>query len=182
MAYKEKFAGDTDVTIRLGGKDNKGKANPTQVEGYFLGSKDCSTDFGPAKLHIFQTPEGNVGVWGKTFMNRLLTDDLKGQMVKVVFDGMGVAQKGRQAPYKFKVYSDADNTVDVGEFDPNASEESEPDGGSDADLCPTADVEEEEPVDEIPPPRPVAPKVAAKTPDAARQAKVQALLAGSRKK
>ncbi len=121
MAFQTKFDGSTDTTIRLGGE-----GNPGSIEGYFLGSKETESDYGPGKLHIFQTSEGTVGVWGKTRMNSLLTKELAGQMCRVTFTGMiAPSKKGRKPSYGYKVEHDPQNVIDVGNINLQATADSE---------------------------------------------------------
>lgn len=179
MAYITKFDGRTDKTIKLGGE-----GNPGSIEGYFLGSKDTLSDFGPGKLHYFQTEEGVIGVWGKTRMNSLLSNDLRGQMVLLTFTGMiAPSKKGRRPSYGYKVQHDPSNTIDVSNIDLSATPLSEDSDDSEVESytsdSDTSDSEEsyEQPVLAKPtaPARPVA------TPNADRQAKVQALLNKSKR-
>lgn len=128
MAYIKKFDGQTDTTVQLGDKNNPVRKS---VEGYFLGTKETpDTGYGPGKLHIFQTKEGTVGVWGKTNSNRLMTSDHRGQMCKLTFTGMGEKKKGKNPAYNYELQYDAENTTDVTGVDMNASEPEE-DLGSD---------------------------------------------------
>ncbi len=109
MGYIKKFNGSVDKAIQLGGE-----GNAKSIEGYFLGSKDTQSDYGPGKLHVFQTKDGTVGVWGKTRMNNALTEDLKGQMVRVTFTGMiQPSKKGRRPSYGYDVEHDPENIMDV---------------------------------------------------------------------
>lgn len=176
MAYVTKFDGRTDKTVKVGGE-----GNPTSIEGYFLGSKDTVSDYGPGKLHLFQTHEGIVGVWGKTRMNNLLTEDHKGQMVLLTYTGMiAPTKKGMRPSYGFKLQYDASNTIDISNIDlsasPAASEEEET---GDEYVSQEETYEEEQVV--AAPARPVAPQRPAAAPDASRQAKVQALLTKNRR-
>lgn len=157
MAYKDKLDLQTDKTIALGGKNKEGKPNPTQIEGYYLGAKSVDGDFGPAKLHIFQTEAGNVGVWGKSRLNTLLTGELKGQMVEATFTGLGVAQKGKKPPYLYKVRYDEDNRIDIAGLDVEVAAEEPQYEESYEDVDPETD---EAPLDEIKPARPVAARSA----------------------
>lgn len=183
MSYKTKFDGRTDKTIKLGGD-----GNPTSIEGYFLGSKETQSDYGPGKLHLFQTPEGVVGVWGKTRMNNLLTADHRGQMVLLSFTGMiAPAKKGRRPSYGFKLQYDPENTIDVSNIDLTAapSAEDEDDGGLDTsfaeNLAENDSLLDEEPVSSVS--RVVtAPQVVAAPASSERQAKMQALLNSRRSK
>lgn len=169
MAYQTKFSGNTDKTIVLGKE-----GAPNSIEGYFLGSKDTNSEFGPGKLHVFQTKTGTIGVWGKTRLNLLLTSELVGQMVKATFTGMiQPSKKGRRPSYGFEVQHDPDNTTDTSGINLNATAEAEEDN----EVLPESDDSafEEETQDEAPTARPKAPAVAASV-DASRQAKIQALL------
>lgn len=171
MAYKTKFNGTADSAIQLGDKNNPVKAS---IEGYYLGTKNTpDTGYGPGKLHIFQTQEGNVGVWGKTNSNRLLTQDHVGQMVTLTFTGMGPKTKGKNPAYQYELQYDDENTIDTSSIDVNAAPAIEDEEDQDLDS-------DETPVDVAPPVRATPPVKAASTPDAARQAKVQALLNSSR--
>ena len=181
MAFKEVSSLDADTTIALGGMNKKtGKPNPTKIEGYFIGSKDVETDFGPAKLHVFQTDKGNVGVWGKTDLNRKLASAPEGAMVRATQNGT-VKVPGRNPMYKYKVEVDTENTIEVAsatETPTDYADENESNFPSQEvdDYYEETEVDSEEDLlDEVAPTRPVAAKKAA-VPDAARQAKVNALL------
>lgn len=185
MAYKKVLEATAETAFALGGKDGRGKANPTSVEGYYLGSKKVDSDYGESKLHIFNTAEGNVGVWGKTNLDRLLTDARLGQMCLVNFIGMGKAQKGKRPPYQYEVQYDDANTIRLDNIDLNASTGEEPNYASSSDdveddvdqVDPT---EDEKAIDEVVPRRASAPSRPL-TPNAAAVSRTQALL-GSRNK
>jgi hypothetical protein len=167
MAYQTKFDGKTDATIKLGGE-----GNPESIEGYFMGTKTTQSEFGEGKLHLFQTPGGVVGVWGKSYMNRLLTEDLRGMMVLVSFTGMvAPSKKGRRPAYGYKVQFDKDNTIDVSGVNLGAAADSEDEGSDDAHLF---DGGEEQEVTSYK--APIAPAKPASTPSSDRQAQLQALL------
>lgn len=181
---------NTEVTTALGGVDKKsGRKNPTSLEGYYIGTRQVASPkskTGFSALHIFQTQKGNVGVWGKTNLDQKMTAVTPGQMIRVTFTGM---QETKNNPmYKYRVEVDAENTIDVGDLNTGDSsgEESEDNGAYSSagggDEPEEALDEEEAPLDETPPQRAVPPRRAAVAPDAARQAKVQALLASSRNK
>lgn len=178
MAFKKKFDGQVSKTVSLGGKPE----NPSFIEGYFLGSKDTVSDFGPGKLHIFQTKDGHIGVWGKSRMNTLLTDDLRGLMVRVTFTGMvAPTKKGRRPSYGYQVEFDDENTIDVSGVNLNTPTiEDADDAGDTTDEQDFASEEEQEYVDEVPPAKPSRPAVAAAVPSPSRQSQVQALLSKSR--
>lgn len=185
MAYKTKVELTANTTITLGGvNEATGKANPTSIEGFYLGSRVTpDKGYGPGLLHFFQTPTGNVGVWGKTRLNNLLTSDVKGQMCLVTFMGMGTKVKGKRPPYTYKLQHDEDNVIDVTGLDLSEVQEEVAGDESDQDAIYDDDrpVDTEPPTDEVQAPRAIAPPRPAAAPDAARQAKVQALLNKSRK-
>lgn len=185
MGFKEVASLDCDVSIQLGGTDRKtGKAHPTSIEGYYLGSNNVPSPkakSGFSKLHIFQTNKGNVGVWGKTNLDRKLASAGVGTMTRVTYTGM---QETKNNPmYVYKVEADSDNTIDVGGL---VAASSESDVGEDYSASYGSDEfegesdvgEETAALDEAPPSRPSAPRKAATTPNAAQQARVQAMLNG----
>jgi hypothetical protein len=165
MAYQTKFNGNTDSTISL----TKDTAPGVLVEGYFLGTKETpDTGYGPGKIHVFKTQNGDVGLWGKTRLNNQLTPDLIGQMVMVEFTGMvAPAKKGKNPAYGFQVQHDPENTIEVSSTALSAPAEAEEDYE-----------ESEAEVEATPPARATRPATALKTPDAAARAKVMATLSG----
>lgn len=176
MAYKKKVELRTDTAITLGGTDESGKVNQTKVEGYYLGSKTIESDFGPGKLHIFQTEKGNIGVWGKTHLNSLLSAELAGMMVLVTFEGMQKpAKKGRRPSYSYSVQYDEDNKIDVSGISATEDSATQDDTYSDDQYDSSDDVADV--VDDTPAPKQVSrPTQAAAVADAARREKIQALL------
>lgn len=116
MAFKKVADLSTDTVIQLGGVNKKtGKKNPTQIEGYFLGSKTVSTPKGDAKIHTFQTPKGNIGVWGKTDLNSKLASAPTGSMVRATFDRMVPTKNGDM--YRYNVEFDDSNTVEPASYE-----------------------------------------------------------------
>ncbi len=115
MGFKEIASLDADVTISLGGTSRKtGKKNPTRVEGYYLGARvvaDQKKKSGKSFIYFFQTPKGNVGVWGKTDMDRKMGAVTPGTMTFVEFDKMVPTPNGDM--YKYKVGVDKENTIEV---------------------------------------------------------------------
>lgn len=132
MSFTEIASLDADTTIALGGVNKQtGKKNPTSVEGYYLGSRQVDGKRGKSNLHFLQTNKGNVGVWGKTDLDRKLSGVLVGTMIRASFVGMTPTPKGDM--YKFKVEIDKDNTIEVatlaaGAGNSNSSSYSEDDG------------------------------------------------------
>lgn len=187
MAFKTVQSLDADVTVSLGGFNKRtGKANPKTIEGYFLGTKKTvskKSKSGFADLHILQTSQGNVGVWGKTDMDRKMRSVTPGVMVRITHAGMQPTLNGEM--YKFTVEHDDENALDVSELtSPEAAQEEEETaqnvGSFDSSAEEYSD-EEETALDEAPPARATAPRAPAKTADSARQAQVQALLKSARR-
>lgn len=115
MSFKEITSLDADNTVSLGGRNKKtGKANPTSAEGYFLGTRQVNSPkskTGTAAIHFLQTPKGNLGIWGKTDMDRKLSNVTPGAMIRISFDKMVPTPNGEM--YKFKVEVDASNTIEI---------------------------------------------------------------------
>ena len=188
MAFKKLPTMDTDSTITIGGVEKKtGKKNPTSVEGYFLGTKALGPNkFNKSKtdyMHVFQTKDGNVGVWGKTHMDRQLVSVTPGTMTRVSFAGTKDVGKGNDMTC-YLVEVDELNTIHVN-FDVNASREEdsgEADYSNDYDGEEESADDKESAADEVAPSRPVPPRQAAQAPSAASIAKTKALLGGSKNK
>lgn len=188
MAFETLADLDCSTTTALGGKNKEGKANPTTITGYFIGTRAVvskKSKTGEAALHVIQTPKGNVGVWGKTNLDSKMKGVTPGHAVRITFTGM--VETKNNPMYKYKVEVDKDNFIEVATADAaEASEEvesysSEASTGYD-DVEETELDAEEEALDEVPAPRAAAPKKPLATPDATRQAKVQELLNRSRNK
>lgn len=115
MAFKTIVDLSTDTVISLGGTNRKtGKKNPVSIEGYYLGCRqraDKKNKRGFSYIYTFQTVKGNVGVWGKTDMDRKLASVIPGCMMRVSFSKMVPTPNGEM--YKYDVEFDADNTIEV---------------------------------------------------------------------
>lgn len=115
MAFKKVTDLSADTTISLGGTNRKtGKKNPDSIEGYYLGSRkvdDKKKKDGFSYIHTFQTSKGNVGVWGKTDLDRKLLTVTPGLMVRATFDRMVPTPNGEM--YKYEVAVDDENTTEV---------------------------------------------------------------------
>lgn len=124
MAYKTVNDLSADTTVSIGGVNRKtGKKNPTSVEGYYLGSREVADNkkkSGVSYIYFFQTAQGNVGVWGKTDMDRKLKTVTVGQMVRVSFDKMVKTPNGDM--YKYNVEFDEKNTIEVAGANANDSD------------------------------------------------------------
>lgn len=180
MAFKEIQSLDADTTISLGGFNKKTRTdNPTQIEGYYLGSRTVPSQkskTGTAYLHVFQTADGNVGVWGKTDLDRKMTAlaDKLGVMVRVTQKGTKPT-KGGNDMYMFRVEVDVENFIEVS-APPTQSIETE-EVSDDEDYMEEFHEEVNAEFDAPTTRRPTAPVQPTAVPDAARQAKVKALLA-----
>lgn len=144
MAFKEVNDLNTDNVTAIGGVDKKtGKPNPKQVEGYFLGSREVDSKkakSGKAYIYVLQTSKGNLGVWGKTDLDRKMGGVPVGAMIRITHTGMATTPNGEM--YKFKVEVDADNTIEVtGSFEDAASNEGE--AGESYDSTSSSDEETE---------------------------------------
>lgn len=183
MAFKPVVDLDAENSISIGGKDKKtGKPNPNSAEGYYLGSKTTESKFGPSKLHILQTPKGNIGVWGKTDMDRKLGGVIAGTMVRVTYAGEVPSNKGNPMK-KFKVEVDDANRINVDGLlqaqeeatDSYQGPEAYDDGSQDDMGDSSLDADSQAP-DEITTPRPQAPRAPTRTPSPDQQKRVQDLL------
>lgn len=189
MAFKEVIDLNCENTISLGGSNKKtGKANPTKIEGYYLGRRsieDTKKASGVSYIYIFQTQKGNVGVWGKTDLDRKMLTVQAGNMVRVTQTGM---KETKNAPmYVYKVEHDPENTIDVsglsgdnGNSDDLGTSSGSFGLGEDAYEEET-DLGDDSALDEVTPSRAVAPRAAVAV-GADRAAQVQALLNGNARK
>lgn len=179
MAFKEVQSLQSEVTIALGGMNKKtGKPNPKNIEGYYLGSKEVASiksKSGKANIYFFQTAKGNIGVWGKTDLDRKMLSVTPGAMTRITQTGMKPSKSGEM--YDYKVEMDDENKLDLGV--PTAE------GAESEELSSEEEVEFSEEgstvsLDEVTPPKPMRHSAPASIPDAARQARVHALLNSKR--
>ena len=135
MAFKEVTDLNADTTISLGGVNRKtNKANPKSVEGYYLGKrtvedKKKKKKSGVSYIYILQTPKGNLGVWGKTDMDRKMLQATPGAMIRITHTGMVNTPSGEM--YKYSVEQDTENCIEVSDAAEASSPKSTDD---DADL------------------------------------------------
>jgi hypothetical protein len=159
---------DAENVTALGGFNKKtGKKNPVSAEGYYLGSREVDGKKGKAKLHFLQTPTGNLGVWGKTDMDKKLPAVPVGTMVRITHTGMLSTKNGEM--YNFKVEVDDENTIEV--LGVQAFDSGNANEASDEEYVADSEDEGEEEQEYTPPPA-ARPGLSA----AERSAKVQALL------
>lgn len=172
--FQEVKSLDADTTVALGGFNKKArKDNPTSAEGYFLGSKKVASPkskTGYAYIHVLQTPKGNLGVWGKTDMDRKLLSVTPGMMIRITHTGMQPTPNGEM--YKYKVEVDSDNTIDVGDLTAAAANDTDSNSSEESDAVEYDETGEDE----------AEAAQAAALLAAERKAKVQALLNKSAKK
>ena len=177
MAFEQITDLTCEVTTGLGGLNKKtGKQNPTQAEGYYLGTKSVKTDRNTSQLHILLTPEGSLGVWGRTDLDRKMKNVTPGIYVRLTQNGKAETPRGEM--YKYVVEVDRANTMDVSLVASNpvvAQNDS-----SDAEYEEPAEIEEDE-VQEYVPPRATAPKAPASAPNKEQQQRVQDLLNKTRR-
>lgn len=113
MGYEKVADLSTDNVVKLGGFNEKTqKPNPTTMEGYYLGSRTVQTTNGDAKIHVFQTAKGNVGVWGSKDINDKLTQVRVGTMTLAEFTGKQKLQGGKTLN-KFAVSQDKSNMINI---------------------------------------------------------------------
>lgn len=181
-------------TVTLGGVNKTtGKKNPTELEGYYLRVEGRPNKFNkdkPQNFYVFQTKEGEVGLYGKAGLDREMKKAVAGRMTKVINTGKTVDTGMGNPMIVFQVMQDRSNTINVDEFNPptptqSAGEHSDDDG--EGGWAPSGedeleDITYEEVGEDIPPPRATAPRQPASAPSADRQARVQALLSKGRSK
>lgn len=136
MAYERVTDLSCDTVVKLGGVDDKTKkANPTELEGYYLGFRTVTTTNGESKIHVFQTPSGNLGTWGSKDLNDKLQQVKPGAMSLVNFTGKKKLQGGKTLN-TFSVQQDKENVLDVSGFSAASEsyQDSEVDNNSDDDT------------------------------------------------
>lgn len=168
MGFKELQALDAEHVTALGGKDKKtNKANPKTAEGYYLGSRKVESKkskSGYAYIHYLQTDKGNLGIWGKTDLDRKILSVDPGTMIRVTQSGMQPTPNGDM--YKFKVEVDLENTIEV-----NVASES--DSNNDNEESESEEQEDNEEVEAEPEVEDTLPARAA---SASKQSEVNAIL------
>lgn len=184
MAFETLADLDCSVTTALGGRDKKsGKANPTELTGYFIGTRQVNSPkskTGLSALHVFQTEKGNVGVWGKTNLDAKLQGVTPGFMTRITFTGMKETKNNPM--YTYRVEVDKADSIDVTAIQSSAStEEGDADSGDQYEADEGSELPEDD-VDQLPPPRATRPSTAARPATAAQQATVKDLLSRAGKR
>lgn len=182
MAFQDVTDLSCETVVSIGGVNKKSKrANPTSIEGFYIGSRDVESKLSPtgmSKLHIFQTPTGNTGVWGKTDLDNKLKTVAPGVLTRVTFTHKVPSKYGEM--YKYRVQVDLNNVVDV-----SSALASTDMGATEADYSEEADATsegeyEEAPMDEVQLNAPEQQQAA--VPSAEKQAATRSLLNGTRRR
>lgn len=170
MAYEEL----KDVTgIKLGGTNKKtGKPNPTRLEGYFIRVEERINKFNkdkPQKFYVFQTAEGDVGLYGTAGIDREMRKATPGRMTLVIETGETL-DTGKGNPMKvYVVKQDKSNAIEVDNETPSYDSLDLDDSG--------AELEEEEELAPVVHKAVAAPiRAVASNLDSERRARVQAML------
>ena len=114
MAYETITDLSCDTVVALGGMNQDTRAkNPTSMEGFYLGAKSVTNRDGIVSfIHVFQTPKGNQGIWGKADTNTKLAQVVKGTMTLVTFDRI-VKLNGGKKKYVYTVQQDREQSIEV---------------------------------------------------------------------
>lgn len=171
------------VGVTLGGLNKTtGRANPTQLEGYFLRREErLSKKYNKLQsFWIYQTKAREVGLYGSGGLDSEMKKAVVGRMTLVTATGE-LKDTGKGNPMKvFNVKQDKTNTIEVDSQHSNSSNRSysdveEPEDDIDQDS-------HEETTSYAPAPsHPVVKAPTVNPADAARRAKVQAMLNGKAK-
>lgn len=150
------------------------------LEGYYMGSFDYEGDYGPTKKHVFKTGTGEaLVVFGQRNLMQQLPLATVGAMLKITYtDDLPPRKKGQQPMKKFFIQQDKGNRTEVVGVDFTPTDNGGEAGNftavdDDADQSLDTDAPAADEVQAI---RPQPPRQPARAPDAAQQAKVQALL------
>jgi hypothetical protein len=187
MARKKVIDLNADSTVKFGRQEGALPKGST-FEGYYVGSKTVQSSMGPSQLHVFQTDDGSVGVWGSAQLNQKL-QGLQGMKTFIKFVNEIKVPKGRMKV--FEVEYDDEDTIDVAGTQVNFRQAEEPESDDDAEFEADDAAEEEaeeEPEEEAKPavqkktaPQAfVAQKPRATTPSPEAQARTAALLKGKK--
>lgn len=147
------------------------------LKGFYLKTSEEVINGSKVKKHVFRTSDGLFSVLGQADMYSQLTENhCVGTYVEVTFTGKFRKLKGGKTMKLYDVSFDREQVSDEAPIEDNSYDQDD----NEQDL--SAETEVAEIVDEPTPPRPSKPLRAAAVPDAARQAKVQALLNSNRNK
>ncbi len=118
MAFQEVQALNAKKYITLGGTDKKsGEVYPSEIEGYFLGTKEKEGMYGQAFTHFFKTKFGVIGVNGKTQLNQKLEMVKPGVRTRVIYEGLH--KQGVKSFHNYSVAFDTEDTIPVASLNPS---------------------------------------------------------------
>jgi hypothetical protein len=119
-----------------------------QLNGYYLGFKTVTTDFGPSKLHVLVTDAGTVGCWGSAQLDSKLGTVAKGTATFITFGGKTKIAGGKTMK-NFDVEYDDDDKMEVSSTVVNFSNDStESDDDNTAADDDTQDIDQDAPAGE----------------------------------
>jgi hypothetical protein len=118
MARKKVLDLDADSTVKF---EKKGQ----QFEGFYIGSKKVKSDYGMSNLHVFQTEDGNQGIWGSAKLDAKLANVPAGFMTYITYEGK-VKIPGGKTMHKYEVDFDDELSIDVGGVNINFQQSEEP--------------------------------------------------------
>lgn len=101
-----------------------------EFNGYYLGYRNVTSDYGVHKLHVFNTPEGNIGAWGTAKLDDLISKVPAGAMTYISYQGKQKLGGGRTMK-KFTVDFDDELTIDISTVAGAASSQASADEGAD---------------------------------------------------
>lgn len=146
-----------------------------RLDGYYLKTESITIEGREVKKHVFATAKGLVSVLGQADMAQQLKDnDLGGRRVVITFSGKVQKLRGGKT---MKLYD-----VDFDRADVYKTPDSEPELAEGTEAYADEYTDEEEVLDEVQRTTARKPAHAAVAPDAAAQARVQALLGRNRTK
>ncbi len=108
MALQKKLDLSTDQVFGMG----RGEGKITEIKGYYLGSRTVNTANGDSVIHVFQTPKGNVGVWGTAKLNSNFTAGDLGVYQEIFYKGK-VKLAGGKTQHTYDFMNDLENTIEV---------------------------------------------------------------------
>jgi len=160
-------------TFRLGGLDKTtGKTHPNEISGYYLGPKTVTIDGKDSTVYTFQTEDGDKAIWGGHFdLDQQMAKAPLGFLTRVVYNGKIKTKRGNTM-CDYDVSVDRDHMINLEGTTSTIQSEEVDESYDDEEV----NAEFDAPITR----RPTAPVTAATVPDAARQAKVKALLAKSK--
>lgn len=111
-----KFLDDVRTVVLGGINKTTNKPNPRELTGYYLRSEQRSNKFNPGKpqnYYIFQTKEGEVGVYGKAGIDREMRKATIGALTTLVNteEKLDVGKGNPMTVYR--VAQDASDTIEV---------------------------------------------------------------------